>query len=185
MDQQPTLEAVAASPGPSIPPRPLAGEAMTALVESRLRTLRLLCGAMLGSVLLLAAASIVAVRLVAARPMASTVVSLTLTLLAATLILATSRLQASILGRTGRGALRDPAAAPDLAAAIVSAYGRATIAGFALLDAAAALGLIVAGVTATARYALVICGVAGLGMLVRWPRRAAALRLLRQQGMAA
>jgi hypothetical protein len=185
MDREPSLEPVAAFPGPAASPGLLSGEAVTALVGSRLRTLRLICGAMLASVVLLAAASVVVVRLSAARPVVSTAVSLTLTLLAATLILATSRLQASFLARQGRGALPGAPAGPELAAAIIGAYGRATVAGFALLDAAAALGLIVAGVTATVRYALVICGVAALGMLARWPRRTAILRLLRRRGLAA
>jgi hypothetical protein len=63
---------------------------------------------------------------------------------------------------------------------VAGAYTRATIVGFALLDAAAALGLAVAAVTGTARYALVICAAAALGMLARWPRRAAVLALLRR-----
>ncbi|MBV8200773.1 MAG: hypothetical protein JOZ15_09130 [Acidobacteria bacterium] len=166
-------------------PSLLSGEAVTALVGRRLRILRLVCGALFASVVLLGAASVVVVKLVAARPVVSTTVSLTLTLLAAALILATSRLQASILARPGRGPRPGPPAGPELAAAIAGAYARATVAGFALLAAAAALGMIVAGVTATLRYALVICGVAALGMLARWPRRAAILRLLRRRGLAA
>ncbi|MBV8201453.1 MAG: hypothetical protein JOZ15_12590, partial [Acidobacteria bacterium] len=75
------------------------------------------------------------------------------------------------------------ASAPAAAAELLGAYAGATIAGFAALAAAATLGLVVALVTAVARYALVICGVAALGMLARWPRRAAAARLLRQRGL--
>jgi hypothetical protein len=105
-----------------------------------------------------------------------------------------------LLARVGRGTIeRGPAAAglmvtggvpplrpaaPAVAAELVGAYARATIAGFASLAAAATLGLVVALVTAVPRYALVICGVAALGMLARWPRRAAAVRLLRQRGLA-
>jgi len=91
--------------------------------------------------------------------------------------------------RPATGAPRsDPAlalpAAPAAGAELVGAYVWSTVAGFAVLAAAATLGLVVALVTAVARYALVICGVAALGMLARWPRRAAAGRLLRQRGLA-
>ena len=70
------------------------------------------------------------------------------------------------------------------ATAIVGAYARATAIGFALLDGAAALGLAVAAVTGTVRYALVICAAAALGMLAHWPRRAAVVALLRGRGLA-
>ena len=170
-------------------------DAFAALPAARLRTLRRLCAAMLASVALLAAASLVVGRAPApAAPVAaSTELSLILTALAAALILIASRIQSTILRSGVRGAraalpaaarvgtvtASPPAATLSAQAAVVAgAYARATIVGFALLAAAAALGLAVAAVTGTARYALVICAAAALGMLARWPRRAAVLALL-------
>ena len=178
-EPEPVVVAFPAAPGSSTR---LAGEelaAVTALVGARLRVVRVVFGAMLAGVALLAAASVLVVRSGTVRPAASTGLSLTLTVLAAVLILAASRLQAAILARVGRG----PGGRP-VAAEVVGAYAWATIAGFASLAAAAALGLVIAAVTAVARYALVICGVAALGMLARWPRRAAVLGLLRRRGLA-
>jgi hypothetical protein len=196
-EPEPVVVAFPAVPAPA--PR-IAGGDLAALVGGRLRFLRAVCVAMLAGVALLAAASVIVVRLGVVRPVASTGLSLTLTLLAAVLILAASRVQSALLARVGRGTIeRGPAAAglmvtggvpplrpaaPAVAAELVGAYARATIAGFASLAAAATLGLVVALVTAVPRYALVICGVAALGMLARWPRRAAAVRLLRQRGLA-
>jgi hypothetical protein len=53
-----------------------------------------------------------------------------------------------------------------------------------VLAAAAALGPVVAAVTGTARYGLVICAAAALGMLARWPRHSAVVWLLRRRGLA-
>jgi hypothetical protein len=152
--------------------------ALAALIRKRVRALQAICGAMLGSVGLLAAAGPIVARLAPAPPRAATGLSLTLTSLAAVLILATSRVQAWVLARAGRGS---PATGPARAGEVVGAYVRATAIAFALLDAAAVLGLGVAAVTATGRYALVICAVAVLGMLARWPRRVTVYGLLRRR----
>jgi hypothetical protein len=179
-------------PGQSIEPKvvpfpgaaaaaPLGREAAAALVAGRVRRLRRVCGAMLGGVALLAAASLAAARAPATPGPVAIELPLVLAGFAMLLILATSRLQASILGRAGRGS---PAAEPARAAAVVDAYARATTISFGLLAAAAALGPVIAAVTGTVRYALVICGAAALGMLARWPRHAAALGLLRRRGLA-
>jgi hypothetical protein len=188
---------VVAFPGAAGGMSKLDGGALAALLGGRIRGLRRVCGAMLGGVVLLAAASFVVVRVVAVPQAASTSLSLVLTFLAMLLILVTSRLQASILRRTGRGAAAsdpsargaaasDPAPAPlpAVAAGMLAAYARATRISFALLAAAAALGLVVAAVTGTVRYALVICAAAALGMLARWPRHSAVVWLLRRRGLA-
>jgi hypothetical protein len=155
--------------------------ALGTLLGGRVRTLRVVCAAMLGSALLMAGASVVVVRALSAPPEASMEVSLILTCAAIVLVLVTSRLHATILGRAGRGA----AVSVQLAAAAVAdGYSRATILSFVLLDAASALGLVIAVVTGSVRYALVICGAAALGMVTRWPRQAAVERLLRRRGMA-
>jgi len=196
---EPVVATFPAAPGS---PRRLGGEelpaagAVAALVGARLRVLRAACGAMLGGVELLAAASVIVVRLRMVHPVASTGLSLTLTVVAAVLVLAGSRVQAAILARAGRGTGEPRSAGgsravvpgmvqlPGAAAAVVGAYAWATVAGFASFVTVAALGLVVAVVTAVARYALVICGVAALGMAARWPRRAAVLGLLRRRGLA-
>jgi hypothetical protein len=157
--------------------------AIATLLGGRVRTLRVVCGAMLGSALLMAAASVVVVRALAAPPEVSTEVSLTLTCAAVVLILVTSRLHVAILARAGRGTSATANPAPA-AAAVADAYSRATILSFVILDAAAALGLVVAVVTGSVRYALVICGAAAIAMLARWPQQAAAVRLLKRRGLA-
>jgi hypothetical protein len=172
--------APAAAAAPTALPQ-LERTALAALIGKRVRSLQAVCGIMLGSVGFLAAASPIVARLGPPRPPAATGLSLALTCLAALLILATSRLQALVLARAGRGI---PAPGPALAAEVVGAYVRATTLSFALLDTAAVLGLVVAAVTATGRYALVVCGVAALGMLARWPRRATVFGLLRRRGLA-
>ncbi len=159
--------------------------ALAALLDSRVRTLQVVCGAMLGCAVMLAGASFVAVRSQAVPPAASTEVSLILTVAAVVIILAASRLHAALLGRAGRGAA--PAggpARPELASAVMDAYGRATVISYVLLDATAALGLVIAVVTGNARYSLVICAAAVLAMLARWPRLQAVAGLLRRRGLA-
>jgi hypothetical protein len=154
--------------------------ALTALIGRRVRRVQLACGMMLGSVGLLAAASPIVARLAPVPAAAASGLSLTLTCLAALLVLVTSRVQALMLARAGRG-MQTPGAA--LAGELVGAYVRATAVGFALLDTAAVLGVLVAAVTAASRYALVICVVAALGMLARWPRRVTVFGLLRRRGL--
>jgi hypothetical protein len=111
----------------------------------------------------------------------NTGLSLGLTCTAVLVILVTSRLHTAMLDRAGRGpALGLPA---TVVAAVLESYARATTMSFVLLDGAAALGLVVAVVTGNVRYSLVICGAAGMAMLVRWPRQAAVEQLLRRRGL--
>jgi hypothetical protein len=174
---------VVAFPGAAGTAPKLDRAALTALLDGRLRTLQVVCGAMLGSALLLAAASYVVVHSVAVPPAPSTQLSLTLTVAALVVLLGASRLHAAILGRAGRGvvAALNPAVA---AAAALDAYGRATVVSYVLLDATAALGLTIAVVTGSVRYSLVIGGAAVFSMLLRWPRWRAMEGLLRRRGLA-
>jgi len=180
----PNVVTFPATPGAAGEAPRLDSAAFAALVDGRLRRLRAVCAALLGCVALQAAGSVLLVRSLAARPLASIEPALTVTILAAVLILAASRLQAAILARAGRRARATGLAGPALAAEVAGAYSWSTIAGYLLLGAASSLGLLTAAVTATVRYALVICAAAALGMLARWPRRGAILRLLRQRGLA-
>jgi hypothetical protein len=165
--------------------------ALAALFDGRVRTLQVVCGAMLGCALMLAAASFVAVRTQAVAPAGSTGISLVLTVAAVVIILAASRLHAALLGRAGRagrgvqaGGVAMPASAASAASAVMDAYGRATVISYVLLDATAALGLVIAVVTGNVRYSLVICAAAVLAMLARWPRLQGVVGLLRRRGLA-
>jgi hypothetical protein len=91
------------------------------------------------------------------------------------LILLGSRLRGSIVRRAIPGQ-------PGLALseeAVIAAYRRATLVSFALLEAAALLGLAIAGLSGSAWYGHVLCAVALLGMLTRWPRASELDRILR------
>jgi hypothetical protein len=167
--------------------------ALRATVDRRLRTLQLTAGAMLGGVALMAGASVAAVRMAAEPPPPSLrLLALVLTAAGLIFILAASLLRAALFGemsRSGRAARELPppargasgAAPPDpaaQAAAVGDAYALATTLSFALLDAAAALGLVVAVVTGSLAFTAVICGAAVLAAVLRWPRRATLSRLL-------
>jgi hypothetical protein len=174
---------IVAFPGASGAPPKLDRAALASLLGSRVRTLQVVCGAMLGSAVMLAGASFVAVRSVTVPPQVSTQVSLILTVTAVVILLAASRLHATLLARAGRGAAA--ASNPQVAAsAVLDAYGRATVISYVLLDATASLGLVIAVVTCNVRYSLVICAVAVLAMLARWPHMQAVLGLLRRRGLA-
>jgi hypothetical protein len=187
----PTMEAQmdsARRSGPKVVPfrAPVAGAAARldaatrAAVDGRVRTLRLVAAAMLGGVALLVGASVVAVRVATAPPPSLRLLALVLTAAALIFILAASLLRAALFGDVGRAAGRGvPDAEPEArAAAVADAYALATTLSFALLDAAAALGLVAAVVTGSLAYTLVICGAAALAAALRWPRRAALARLL-------
>lgn len=175
---------VVAFPGNAGAPK-LDRAAIQALLEGRLRMLQVVCGAMVGSAVMLAGASFVAVRSRAMPPDAGNQVSLTLTITAVVVLLAASRLHATMLARAGR-AVRGTLAGgvPAAASAVMDAYGRATVISYVLLEATASLGLVVAVITGNVRYSLVICAVAALSMLARWPRFAVVMGLLRRRTMA-
>lgn len=183
------LPRVVAFPGTGGAAPKLDRAALAALLDSRVRTLQVVCGAMLGCAVMLGAASFVAVRSLAVTPTESTGISLILTVAAVVIILAASRLHAALLGRAGR---RPPVAggpprsepAPLLVSAVMDAYGRATVISYVLLDATASLGLVIAAVTGSLRYSLVIGAAAVLAMLVRWPSFQAVVGLLRRRGLA-
>jgi hypothetical protein len=55
---------------------------------------------------------------------------------------------------------------------LLAAYTRATLASFAILELAAAIGLGAALANGSVFYGLIICATSAAGMLARWPRRA-------------
>jgi hypothetical protein len=142
------------------------------LLARRLRGMRAVCAALLACVA--AGAGFGGWWLTAGaapRRAGATDLSLTLSFLAMVLILVASRLQSVILRRAGGG----PFAVS--AAGALDSYRHATLLAFALLAAAALLGLPIAWITGSPRYAWVLGAAGVLGMLVRWPRRSAAARL--------
>lgn len=100
---------------------------------------------------------------------------LTLTVGATVLLLLGSRLRSSIVRRAFPG----QAGLPLAEEAVIAAYRRATLVSFALLEGAALLGLVIAGLSGSAWYGHVLCAVALLGMLTRWPRASELDRILR------
>ncbi len=142
----------------------------------RLRPLRRICTGMAGAVTLFAVLSWLLVHQAgSAVPGAPLAVPLTLSLLAGILILLTSRFRSSILRRAFP---RSPVLPID-PEAVLAAYGRATLIGFALLETAALLGLLVALTSGSATYGIVLCLASAFGMLTRWPRAAEVDRLVR------
>ena len=102
-------------------------------------------------------------------------VPLALSLFAAMLILLSSRFRSSVLRRAfPRSA--ELAANPET---VLAAYGRATLISFAILEAAALLGLGVSLTTGSAFYGILLCAAGAFGMLTRWPRATEVDRLLR------
>lgn len=144
---------------------------------SDLQKLRRICTALAVSVWIYGIAVLLLVDYEGGRPVAPVpgMVPLSLTGLAAILILLSSRIRTTIL----RKALRQNPAFPIDGAKVIAGYQRATILSFAMLEAAALLGLLVALLSGKTSYGLVLCGAALLGMFSRWPREAELDRLIR------
>ncbi|HEY3570993.1 MAG TPA: hypothetical protein VGP73_23885 [Thermoanaerobaculia bacterium] len=143
----------------------------------RLRPVTRICAALAGSVALFAVLSWFLTRQANGRPVPGLPASVPLGLafLAAVLILLSSRLRSSILRRAfPRSAALQPN--PD---AVLSAYGQAALASFAILEVAALLGLGISLTSGSAYFGIVLCIASALGMLTRWPRAAEVDRLLR------
>ena len=143
----------------------------------RLRPVTRICAALAGSVALLAILSWILTRGSGGRPVPGlpSEVPIGLAFLAAVLILLSSRLSSSILRRAfPRSAALQPT--PD---AVLAAYERAALAGFAILEIAALLGLGISLTSGSAYYGIVLCVASAFGMLTRWPRASEVDRLLR------
>ena len=143
----------------------------------RLRPVARICAALAGSVALFAVLSWFLTREAGGRPVPGLppAVPLGLAVLAAVLILLSSRFRSSILRRAfPRSAAPQPD--PD---AVLSAYRRAALASFVILEVAALLGLVVSLTSGSAYYGVVLCVAGAFGMLARWPRASEVDRLLR------
>jgi hypothetical protein len=91
---------------------------------------------------------------------------LSMTFLAAVLILLASRLRTAIL----RSGLPSNRMIPTNSGDLLSAYQRATLVSFAVLEIAALMGLLVALLSGSSFYGMVLCVASFLSMLLRWPR---------------
>jgi len=140
----------------------------------RLRPVTRVCSALLTAVVLYAASAWILAGS-AAPPDLPVSVPLLLSLLAAILILLSSRLRSTVLRR----ALPRSATLRVEADAVLAAYRRATLISFAMLEAAALLGLLVAFTSGSAIYGTVLCAASAFGMATRWPRASEVDRLVR------
>lgn len=102
------------------------------------------------------------------RPFGKVPVALpiSMTFLAAVLILLASRLRTAIL-RSGMPSNRMMPIDPG---SLLSAYQRATLVSFAVLELAALMGLLVALLSGSSFYGVVLCVASFLSMLLRWPK---------------
>lgn len=91
---------------------------------------------------------------------------LSITFLAAVLILLASRLRTAIL----RSGLPSNRMLPTATGDLLSAYQRATLVSFAILELAALMGLVVALLSGSSFYGVVLCVASFLSMLLRWPK---------------
>lgn len=91
---------------------------------------------------------------------------LSMTFLAAVLILLASRLRTAIL----RSGLPSHRMIPVDPGNLLSAYQRATLVSFAVLELAALMGLLVALLSGSSFYGMVLCVASFLSMLLRWPK---------------
>jgi len=133
----------------------------------RLRRLRTACVVLAGCVLAYGIAGWFLIEGFQLRPFGKVPEALpvSITFLAAVLILLASRLRTGIL-RSGLPSNR--MIATDLGN-LMSAYQRATLVSFAVLELAALMGLLVALLSGSSFYGVVLCVASFLSMLLRWP----------------
>lgn len=98
-----------------------------------------------------------------------------MTFFAAVLILLASRLRTGIL----RSGLPSNRLLPTDMGGLLSAYQRATLVSFAVLELAALMGLLVALLAGSSFYGVVVCVASFLSMLLRWPKASEVDRLAR------
>jgi hypothetical protein len=132
-----------------------------------MKRLRTLCKVLAAFVLAYGAAGWFLVEGFQLRPFGKVPVALpiSLTFLAAVMILLASRLRTAIL----RSGLPSNRLIPTDTGNLLSAYQRATLVSFAVLETAALMGLLVALLSGSSFYGMVLCVASFLSMLLRWP----------------
>ena len=143
----------------------------------RLRRLRTACIVLAATVLLYAIVGWFLIEGFQLRPFGKVpeALPLSMTFFAAVLILLASRLRSGIL----RGGLPSIRGIPTDLGNLVSAYQRATLVSFAILEFAALIGLLVALLSGSSFYGVVLCVASFLSMLLRWPNAREVDRLAR------
>lgn len=146
-------------------------------VAHRLRRLRTACMVLAATVLAYAVAGWFLIEGFQLRPFGKVpeAVPLSMTFLAAVLILLASRLRTAIL----KGGLPSNRLIPTDLGNLLSAYQRATLVSFAVLELAALMGLLVALLSGSSFYGVVLCVASFLSMLLRWPKAYEVDRLAR------
>jgi len=132
------------------------------------KSLALLCKMIAGSVLLYTMLAWFLVEGFQLHPFGKVpgTLPLSLAIFATMLLLLASRVRSAIL----RNALRvGPSQRLDLDA-FAAAYRRATLTSFAILETAGLLGLLVALLSGSSFYGVVLCVASFLSMLMRWPK---------------
>lgn len=130
--------------------------------------LRLICKVLAAFVLACGVAGWFLVEGFQLRPFGKVPVALpiSMTFLAMVLILIASRLRTAIL----RSGLPSHRMIPTDPGSLRSAYQRATLVSFAVLELAALMGLLVALLSGSSFYGVVLCVASFLSMLLRWPK---------------
>jgi len=143
----------------------------------RLRPTARICAVLAGVVVLLAILCWFLLRQAGGRPWPGIPPSapLVFAMISAIVILLSSRFRTSMLRRAFPRST-ELAVNPDV---VLAAYQKATLASFMILEVAALMGLLVALTSGFATYGIVLCAVALIGMLTRWPRGSEVDRLVR------
>lgn len=146
-------------------------------IVARLRRLRTVCAVLAGFVLAYGIAGWFLIEGFQLRPFGKVpeALPLSMTFLAAVLILLASRLRTAIL----RSGLPSHRLIPIDPGNLLSAYQRATLVSFAVLELAALMGLLVALLSGSSFYGVVLCVASFLSMLLRWPQARELDRLAR------
>ncbi len=150
------------------------------LISDQLHGTRMVCMALAGAVLVYGILGWFLVEGFQLHPFGKLpdALPISLTFLAAVLILVGSRIRTALL-RSGLPSGPLSRHVPVDLGSLVPAYQRATLVSFAILESSALLGLLVALLSGSSFYGLVICLASFLSMLVRWPRAEEVDRLAR------
>lgn len=147
-------------------------------IEGRLRGTRVVCMALAGFVLAYGIAGWFLIEGFQVHPFGKlpNAIPISMTFLAAVLILLGSRIRTAIL----RSGLRTSLVSRQVDLGnLIPVYQRATLVSFAVLETAALMGLLVALLSGSSFYGLVLCLASFFSMLLRWPRAEEVDRLAR------
>lgn len=147
-------------------------------ITGRLRGTRLACMALAGCVLAYGIAGWFLIEGFQVHPFGKvpSALPISLTFLAAVMILLGSRIRTGLL-RSGLTA--NPLSRQVDLGNLIPAYQRATLVSFAVLEVAALMGLLVALLSGSSFYGLVLCLASFFSMLLRWPKAEEVDRLAR------